>query len=105
MYRYIFNFIFYKRLHLFLGIDKTQVFGSIGDKLEAAELGESITVNDDKFGGSFKFSRFDGTANMYKHSSREGSWVYYDEAYGKWMMGGGPDGLKAVDCDNLPVCL
>ena len=77
----------------------------MGDRLEAAELGESITINDEKFGGVFNFDRYDGRRNMYKHESKDGSWVYFDDAYGKWMISSKSNGLKEVNCDNFPVCL
>jgi len=33
-----------------------------------------------------------------------GFFIYFDEAYGKWMKGGDSSGLSEVDCESVPIC-
>ena len=30
--------------------------------------------------------------------------VYFDQKYNHWMIGGGRNGLEKVSCDTLPIC-
>ena len=70
------------------------------ETLETGALASEFTISSGIHAGTYAPASGLG---YYKNQDSMG-FIYFDQSYNSWMIGGGQNGFEKVDCTTLPIC-